>query len=84
MSTLTLLAQKINLYLKDNSKDHPQVKDSEAFSLSEAFWFTTTFLLFLMLGPFSAFAAVFGVVSLVKDNDGIDEPLRCGGEDRSF
>lgn len=77
MSTLTLLAQKINLYLKDNSKDNSQEKDSEAFSFSEAFWFTTTFLLFLLLGPFSIVATVFGVASLVKDNDGVDEPLRC-------
>jgi hypothetical protein len=77
MSTLTLLAQKINLYLKDNPKDNSQVKDSEAFSFSEAFWFTTTFLLFLILGPFSIVATIFGVASLIKDNDGVDEPLRC-------
>lgn len=80
MSTLTSLVQKINIYLKDNAKDNLQTKDSEAFSFSEAFWFTTTFLLFLALGPFSAFAAIFGVLSLIKDNDGVDEPLRYGEE----
>ncbi|MGB9711622.1 MAG: hypothetical protein ACP5SG_06225 [Dissulfurimicrobium sp.] len=69
MSALTLLVQKINLYLKDSPRDNTQTKDTEAFNFSEAFWFTTTFLLFLALGPFSAIAVVFGVLSLAGKGD---------------
>lgn len=75
MITLTLLAQKINLYRKDESRSRS--KDDE-FRLSEAFWFTTSFILFLILGPFSALAVLFGVISLAKDNydNEIDEPFK--------
>jgi hypothetical protein len=32
--------------------------------VSEAFWFTTSLVLFVLLGPFSAIVALIGLVSL--------------------
>ncbi len=37
-------------------------------SLSEPFWFCLSFLLFLLMGPFSAVAVLFGLCTLAKEN----------------
>lgn len=46
--------------------------------LSEGFWFVTTLLLFLAMGPFSALAAVVGVFSVVPADENAREPEAAG------
>ncbi len=47
---------------------------AKAKSMSEVFWFTTAFVLFVIMGPFSAIAAIIGVFSLVRNNENAREP----------
>ena len=47
---------------------------AKAVSLSESFWFTTTMLLFIILGPFSVVVALVGVFSLASQEEGGSEP----------
>ncbi len=42
--------------------------------LSEAFWFTLSLSLFIILGPFSIFAVIIGVYSLAMKNKNSREP----------
>ena len=43
--------------------------------LSEPFWFCLSFLLFLLMGPFSAVAVVIGLCTLARENkDTMIEP----------
>lgn len=46
--------------------------------ISESFWFCLTFLLFLLLGPFSAFAVLIGLGSLANEESRarMTEPAR--------
>ncbi len=39
-------------------------------SWSEPFWFCLSFLLFLLMGPFSAVVVIIGLCSLAKENRG--------------
>ncbi len=43
-------------------------------SYSELFWGVTAFLLFLLLGPFSVFAALIAVFASVPEADTMQEP----------
>lgn len=61
-------------------------KNSVSLSLSgilhktgEFLWFTTSLLLFLALGPFSAIAALIGLFSLAseKNRSNMQEPASC-------
>jgi hypothetical protein len=47
--------------------------------LGESFWFCLSFLLFLVMGPFSVFAVVIGLWSLAKGEHvhGMVEPASC-------
>ena len=38
-------------------------------SLSEPFWFCVSFLLFLLMGPFSAIAVIIGLCSLASEDN---------------
>ncbi|MFA6464280.1 MAG: hypothetical protein WC256_13700 [Desulfurivibrionaceae bacterium] len=40
--------------------------------ISETFWGVATFVLFLLLGPFSAIAAICSVISLAKQGNGVE------------
>ncbi len=40
--------------------------------VSEGFWGVVTFALFLLLGPFSAIAAICSVISLAKQGNGVE------------
>ncbi len=74
MSALTLLAEKININRPTNRFTKKTAKDSaEASRLSEAVWFSISFLLFLIMGPFAAVPALFAVFSLASEVD-VDEP----------
>ena len=46
--------------------------------MSEGFWFVTTLLLFLVMGPFSALAAVIGVFSVIPNAENAREPEAIG------
>ena len=47
--------------------------------LSEAIWFCLTFLLFIVMGPFSVIAVVYGLWSLgsIENREKMIEPARC-------
>ena len=70
MSALTHLLPKHFL------KDHTTLSrlTTKISSLSEALWATISFLLFLVLGPFSAIAVVFAVISLTSGQEEGREP----------
>ncbi|MEW6519448.1 MAG: hypothetical protein C4531_17630 [Desulfurivibrio sp.] len=42
--------------------------------LSEAFWFTLSLCLFIIMGPFSIFAVIIGLHSLATKNGNQNEP----------
>jgi cobalamin synthase len=49
-----------------------------AKSMSEVFWFTTAFALFVIMGPFSAVAALVGVFTFAGGNKKTREPEAVG------
>lgn len=53
--------------------------DKKTKPVSEIFWFTTTFILFVIMGPFSAIAAVIGVFSCLPNNEKGVEPEPAKG-----
>ena len=67
MSALTLIARRI--HRRQRSLSAAELPKREASPRSEAIWFTVSFLLFLALGPFSAIAAVFGLISLIPGEE---------------
>lgn len=42
--------------------------------LRERFWFLSTFILFMVMGPFSVFAVTIGLFSLAKNQDNKEAP----------
>ncbi len=68
MSALTNISKKLHLEGGRNSNLMARTE-----GLSEGFWFTLSFLLFVILGPFSAIPAFLAVMSL-GNSDEIDEP----------
>ena len=50
-----------------------------AARISEPFWFSIAFLLFLVMGPFSVVAVVYGVWSLAsgENREKMVEPASC-------
>ncbi len=73
MTTITQFLDKINL--SGLGADEVTGSVSARVSLqqiSEACWGIATFALFLLLGPFSAIAAICGVVSLAKQENGAE------------
>ena len=50
---------------------HSLLKRTMSFlsSLSEPFWFCVSFLLFLLMGPFSAIAVIIGLCSLASEEN---------------
>ncbi len=72
MSAITALASKFQKAHLDNSaKGASKAKENP---LSEKLWMAASFVLFLALGPFSAIAAVMGVLSLIPKEDQAEEP----------
>ncbi len=68
MSALTNISKKLHL---DDGRKSNFLARGEA--LSEGFWFTLSFLLFVVLGPFSAIPAFLAIMSLGNRED-MDEP----------
>jgi small neutral amino acid transporter SnatA (MarC family) len=52
---------------------------TQAARLSEPFWFCLSFLLFLVMGPFSVIAVVYGLWSLASEENRqkMIEPASC-------
>ena len=66
MSILTLTKAMTN----DGGHSLPTTIRARIARLSEPFWFTLSFLLFLLMGPFSAVAVVIGLCSLSREHAG--------------
>lgn len=49
-------------------------KNVKALPVSEAFWFTTSLVLFIAMGPFAAIPALIAVFSLVGKQEEQAEP----------
>lgn len=73
MTTITQFLDKINFSGLGADEATGSVSARVSFrQISEACWGIATFALFLLLGPFSAIAAICGVVSLAKQGGGVE------------
>lgn len=73
MTTITQFLDKINSSGLGVDAAAAGVPSKISFrQISEAFWGIATFALFLLLGPFSAIAAICSVVSLAKQGNGAE------------
>lgn len=74
------LSQQHSNLAKKNSADStlPLWQRVSWARVSEAFWFTLSFLLFLVLGPFSAVVVLIGLGSLAteENREQMREPAR--------
>ena len=76
MSALTSILAKS--FLKQHGTRSKTNMAERSKMLSEGFWFVTTLLLFLVMGPFSALAAVIGVFSVIPNGENAREPEALG------
>ena len=78
MTTITQFLDKISLggFGADETTGSVSARDSFR-RISEVFWGIATFALFLLLGPFSAIAAICSVVSLARQGNGVEPEARC-------
>lgn len=65
-------------------REEGQVSVTQSFlntfsRLSEVIWLCITFLLFIVLGPFSVIAVIYGLWALATDErtENLIEPARC-------
>ena len=73
MTTITQFLDKINIGGLGADEVTGSVPVRVSFhQISEALWGVATFALFLLLGPFSAIAAICSVVSLAKQGNGAE------------
>ena len=73
MTTITQFLDKINLSGLGADETRGSLPTRVSFQqVSEACWGIATFALFLILGPFSAIAAICSVVSLAKQGNGAE------------
>lgn len=73
MTTITQFLDKINIGSVGVSEAAGSVPVRVSFQqISEALWGVATFALFLLLGPFSAIAAICSVISLAKQGNGAE------------
>ena len=73
MTTITQFLDKINGAALGADETTGNIKAGLSFQqISETCWGIATFALFLLLGPFSAIAAICGVVSLAKQGNGAE------------
>jgi len=73
MTTITQFLDKINLSGLSADETTGSVSARVSFQqVSEACWGVATFVLFLLLGPFSAIAAICSVISLAKQGNGAE------------
>ena len=73
MTTITQFLDKINLSGLGADEARGSAPARVSFQqVSEACWGVATFVLFLLLGPFSAIAAICSVISLAKQGNGVE------------
>ena len=73
MTTITQFLDKINLSGLGAEEAREGAAAKVSFQqISEACWGVATFALFLLLGPFSAIAAICSVISLAKQGNGVE------------
>ena len=73
MTTITQFLDKINIGALGVDEATGNVPARVSFrQVSEVCWGIVTFALFLLLGPFSAIAAICSVVSLAKQGSGTE------------
>jgi len=73
MTTITQFLDKINSSALGADETTGSVPVKVSFrQVSEACWGVATFVLFLLLGPFSAIAAICSMVSLAKQGNGVE------------
>jgi hypothetical protein len=73
MTTITQILDKMNIGALGPEEAAGKVSAKVSFQkISEIFWGFATFLLFLLLGPFSAVAAICSVISLAKQGNGAE------------
>ncbi|MBU4176984.1 MAG: hypothetical protein ACYC0O_09990 [Desulfurivibrionaceae bacterium] len=78
MTTITQFLDKISLGGLGAEEAMGSVSARDSFRrISEALWGIATFALFLLLGPFSAIAAICSVVSLARQGNGVEPEARC-------
>jgi hypothetical protein len=76
MTTITQLLDKMNIGALAHDETTGKVSAKVSFQqISEIFWGIATFLLFLLLGPFSAVAAICSVISLAKQGNGAEPEM---------
>lgn len=78
MTTITQFLDKINIGALGADEIAGSVPVRISFrQVSEACWGIATFALFLLLGPFSAIAAICSVISLAKQGNGAEPEAMC-------
>ncbi|MDG4476226.1 hypothetical protein [Thiovibrio frasassiensis] len=78
MTTITQCLDKKNIGVLGVEEGTKKVSVRVSFQqLSEALWGIAAFALFLLLGPFSAVAAIFSVISLAKQGEGSEPEAMC-------
>jgi hypothetical protein len=72
---MSALIHPLTTYQSKNEKKSIITKLADKMSqLSEAFWFTLSLCLFIIMGPFSIFAVMIGLHSLATKNENQNEP----------
>ncbi|MFA6284366.1 MAG: hypothetical protein WCT30_10790 [Desulfurivibrionaceae bacterium] len=78
MTTITQFLDKINIGALGVDETSGSVPARVSLrKVSEACWGIATFALFLLLGPFSAIAAICSVISLAKQGNGAEPEAMC-------
>ena len=78
MTTITQFLDKINIGTLGADETTVDLRSRVSFQrVSETFWGVATFALFLLLGPFSAIAAICSVISLAKQGNGTEPEAMC-------
>ena len=72
MSTITQFLDKMHIGVVGANEAAGSATKVSFQQISEAAWGVVTFALFLVLGPFSAIAAVCSLVSLAKQGNGAE------------
>lgn len=73
MTTITQFLDKMNIGACSVDQATGRIPATVSFrQVSEALWGIATFALFLLLGPFSAIAAICSVFSLAKQGNGAE------------
>ncbi len=71
---MSAISQTMNQVQGNYHSEPGMWKKIKTMPLSEAFWFTSSLVLFVVMGPFAAIPATISVFSLAGKQDGQAEP----------